>query len=134
MIHGLFPLAVLLATGCTTAAAMPEGPLSGSWGGEHVRLTFTPEIALVEFDCGSGRIEVPVTPGPDGRFTAEGSHSPGQGGPDRVDQRPAIHLARYHGRVTGDEMVLEGEVPSIGAKLGPYRLRRGAEPTLFRCL
>lgn len=130
----LFLLALVpLAAGCAGTMA-PGSPLTGRWGGEHVGVTLTPGGGRVEYDCASGSIDQPVMPAADGRFAASGTHVPGQGGPAQVGYTPPSHPARYSGRVSGDVMDIEVDVPALGTKLGPYRLRRGAEPTIFRCL
>ncbi|MES2136295.1 MAG: hypothetical protein V4502_04445 [Pseudomonadota bacterium] len=73
-------------------------------------------------------------PAPDGRFSASGTYVPGHGGPVRKDEIPPALPATYHGSIRGDLMRLAIDVPSRGLQLGPYQLRRGAEPQIFRCL
>jgi hypothetical protein len=54
------------------------------------------------------------------------------GGPIRVGEVPDSLPARYAGHVRGDRMTLR---VLVGADtLGPFELRRGAEPQLFKCL
>ncbi len=129
----MFPTALLLlAAGCATAP--PAGvPLTGRWGGEHVGLELTASGGTVDYDCAAGRIDGPVVPRPDGTFQATGTHTPGTGGPDRVGVVPASFTARYDGAIRGDRLTLQVRVEN-GVLVGPYTLRRDAEPMLLRCL
>ncbi len=125
------PLALL--AGCATPAPSLQ-PLTGAWGGRHVGIVFEASGGRVEYDCGAGTIAGPVRTLAGGRFEAAGTHTPGTGGPDRIGFTPPSHPARYSGSVRGDTMTLLVEVPAIAARIGPYTLRRGAEPMLLRCL
>ena len=125
----LFP--PLLVAACATAP--PSGPLTGQWGGQHVGLQLGPAGGTLDYDCAAGTIG-PVAPGPDGRFAASGRHTPGMGGPERVGEVRPSYPAGYSGSVSGDVMNLRIEVPSQAIVIGPYTLRRGAEPVLMRCL
>ena len=125
--------AALLLGGCQSAAA-PAGPLVGEWGAQHVGLVLDAEGGRLEYDCAAGMIAGPIRPDRSGRFRAEGTHTPGQGGPDRIDYVPPRLPALYEGRVTGDRMTLRVRVVPTGLELGPFTLRRGAQPMLTRCL
>lgn len=130
MANVVVALSLLALTSC---ASVPTGPaLTGAWGGDHVGLTLQPAGGSLDYDCASGTIG-PVTMLSGGRFTATGTHSPGHGGPDRVDEVPARLGAVYSGSVRGDTMVLNVSVDPATV-LGPYTLRRGAQPNLLRCL
>ena len=124
--------AALALAGC---AAMHTKPvhLSGEWGGPHVGLVLEGGLGALEYDCASGTIDTAIAPGPDGRFTAVGTHRPGQGGPVRVGQIFTTHRADYRGTVTGETMELTAVLEN-GEVVGPYTLTRGAEPQLTRCL
>lgn len=124
-------LAIVGATACVTA--MPTGPLTGSWGGQHVGLTITPAGGTLEYDCAVGRIDGPLIVQPDGRFKASGTHFPGIGGPERIGEIRPAYPTDYIGSVRGDRMTLTARVAN-GVLLGPFELRRGAEPNLLRCL
>ena len=119
--------------GCATAAAPPQ-PLTGRWGGDHVGLSFDAAGGRLDYDCASGFIVGPVVPDAGGRFTAHGTHSPDHGGPERVGEMRPTYPASYSGSVRGDTMLLQVEVPARQFSLGPFRLRRGVEPMLTRCL
>jgi hypothetical protein len=116
------------------ATTVPEGPVIGSWGGEHVGLTLDGASGRLEYDCAAGTIAGPLIPARDGSFAATGTHTPGQGGPDRIDYAPPSYPARYTGTVDRETMTLRVSVPSRDLTLGPFRLRRDAEPRILRCL
>lgn len=125
-------LALSLLAGC--AAAPRAGvPLTGNWGGVHVGLALDPAGGRLEYDCADGTIG-PVVPGPGGRFIADGTHTPGHGGPIREGEVLPTYKARFDGTVRGATMTLRGSVVETGVALGPFELRRGAEPQIFRCL
>lgn len=121
-----------LLGGCMTPVA--EGPLTGAWGGEHVGLTLDRGGGRLDYDCAAGTIAEPLVPARDGSFAADGTHTPGQGGPDRIDYVPPSYPARYAGTVRRDTMTLRVTVPSRDLVMGPFRLRRDAQPQLLRCL
>ena len=75
----------------------------------------------------------PLIAEPDGTFTADGTHTPGWGGPEIQGQVMPTFRVRYSGRSRGEIMSLQGRVEN-GVLLGPFTLRRGAEPIIFRCL
>ena len=127
----LLAFASLLGACATT---MPEGPVTGSWGGEHVGLTLDGGGGRLEYDCAAGTIAEPLFPAPDGSFAVNGTHTPGMGGPDRIDYVPPSYPARYTGTVGRETMTLRVAVPSRDLTLGPFRLRRDTEPRLLRCL
>ena len=125
-------LGLALLAACAPVASA-GGPLAGEWGGGHVRLSLAPGGGTLEFDCAAGTIAGPLVPGEDGRFTAEGTHSPGSGGPEIAGRASPTYRVRYDGTVRGDTMRLRGRVEN-GLLLGPFTLRRGAEAAIFRCL
>lgn len=127
--------AVLLALLLGACAAVPPAavPLAGQWGGLHVALVLTPSGGALDYDCAAGTIDQPLVPGTDGRFAALGRHTPGMGGPERIGEVRPSRPARYSGSVRGDEVTLTVRLDD-GTMIGPYALRRGAEPRLMRCL
>jgi len=127
------PLAVALALAGCVAGPTP-GPLGDDWGGRGIALTIGPDAARVAYDCAAGTIDGPLATDAAGRFSAVGTHSPGLGGPARIDTPPPTYPARYTGSVRGDEMRLEVAVPARALHLGPFTLRRGAPPVLHSCL
>ena len=116
------------------ATPLPAGPVTGAWGGEHIDLTLDRTGGRLEYDCAAGPIAGPLVPAPDGSFAADGTHTPGMCGPDRIDYVPPSYPARYTGTVSRETMTLRVAVPSRDLTLGPFRLRRDAEPQLLRCL
>jgi hypothetical protein len=106
----------------------------GSWGGSHVSMQVTSEGARLEYDCADGVIDEPLRPDATGRFAASGSHTPGHGGPIRVDEILPVFRARYDGHVDREQMSLRVTLTETGVQLGPFGLRRGNFGLLFRCL
>ena len=125
-------LFVPLPRACQSTAS-PVRAVTGEWGGKHIALSLDAAGGRVEYDCAAGAIAEPLRPDAAGRFRAAGTHTPGQGGPDRIDYVPPGLPALYEGRVTGNRMTLRVRVSS-GLTLGPFMLRRGVEPTLLKCL
>ena len=132
MMRWTLPLCAGLA-GCATPSAM-AGPITGQWGGQHVGLELGAAGGRLDYDCAAGTIDGPALRDAGGRFSAAGTHTPGTGGPVQVGVVPPSYPARYSGRVAGDIMTLTVDVAGIGVRIGPYSLRRGAEPVLMRCL
>lgn len=138
MIHHRILSGVLLATvwiGCMAASpGKSKGePLTGSWGGEHIGLTFTAQGASIEYDCAQGTIDGPVVPDREGRFEAKGTHTAEHGGPVREGEQGEARPARYRGRVTGGSLKLTITLSS-GEEIGTFLLTRDASPRLTRCL
>lgn len=125
-------VAMFALSGCESLALTPTN-VSGSWGGPHVGLVVEGGLGKLEYDCASGTIDSPILPGSDGGFTAKGTHRPGQGGPVRVGQIFRAYPATYSGTVVKDDMTLNVKLED-GMTLGPFTLRRGAEPQIMRCL
>lgn len=123
--------AIFYLAGCTGLQSAPT-PLFGSWGGTHVGLVLDAAGGRLEYDCAGGTIG-PIVPRSDGSFEAEGSHTPAAGGPEVEGRVQPTYHARFSGRVHGDRMTVTGSLEN-GVRLGPFELRRGAEPIIFRCL
>ena len=128
-------LLIAAALGLNACATLSQPPthLSGQWGGPHISLLLEGGLGTIEYDCASGTIDTVVNPAPDGRFTATGTHRPGQGGPVRVGQIFTSHRATYAGTVEKDTMTLSGRLED-GTVLGPFTLTRGSPGELLRCL
>lgn len=124
-------LASLLLAAC---AGLPSAgvPVTGQWGGPHIGLTLDQSGGRIEYDCAGGTIE-PIVPGAGGAFTARGTHTPEAGGPVYEGQVFPIYAAAFSGTVRGGRMTLRGRLEN-GVELGPFELRRRAEPGIFRCL
>jgi hypothetical protein len=124
-------LPLLLLAGCATVPAAGV-PVTGDWGGTHIGMHLDASGGRMDYDCASGTIG-PVVPDGSGGFTASGTHTPGHGGPDREGEVMPTYATTFTGRVGGDRMDLRGRTEN-GIELGPFELRRGAEPGIFRCL
>ena len=127
-------IAIVATLHCTTVGPSPgEGaPVIGRWGGAHAALTLTDSGGTIEYDCAHGGLDAPVRLDRAGRFEIAGVHVREHGGPIRVGEVPDSLPARYAGHVRGDRMTLRVLVGRD--TLGPFELRRGAEPQLFKCL
>lgn len=122
-----------MVAGCATPV-VADRSLAGRWGGQHVGLEIGEASGRLDYDCAAGTIDGPLVADTAGRFAVTGTHTPGQGGPDRIGYVPPSYPARYTGSVRGNTMTLVVDVSGINARIGPYTLRRGAEPMLLRCL
>ena len=128
----LFVLCALSA--CQAAPRAYGGPLTGSWGGQHVAVVLGREGGALEYDCAAGTIDEPVRPDASGRFTVHGTHKPGHGGPERLGEEAPSQPAEYVGRVNGERMTLSVRVLVSGVTLGPFTVERGVTPVIMRCL
>ena len=117
-----------------TAASGADRLASGTWGGDRVQLTVTEQGATVEYDCGHGTIDEPVTTDAHGGFSAKGTHVFEHGGPAREDEPDQRHAARYQGRVEGDAMDLTVTIVDSQRQLGAFTLKRGVYTRLHKCL
>ena len=130
--------ALLIVTLASVAACAASdgssGIVTGNWGGRHVGLVLDAAGGTLEYDCAAGRIEGPLSVDSFGRFSAEGYHTPGTGGPEQQGYVPPRLPALYSGQVSGDTMTLSVRVPLTDLEIGPLQLERNAEPILLRCL
>lgn len=127
------PLTCTLLIAACTAVSQPTGPVTGAWGGPHIGLVLDASGGTIEYDCAAGRLTEPLIPQPSGEFEVQGTHTPGHGGPAIEGEVLPTYRARFTGRVRGDRMTMAGRVEN-GVPLGPFTLRRGAEPGILRCL
>ena len=126
-------LALSILVLCAGCASVPdERSIAGSWGGTHVGMQVTAAGGTLDYDCANGTIHG-FSIMPDGTFSAVGTHTPAAGGPERVGEVRPVFRARYSGSISGSRMTLRGRLEN-GVELGPFTLRRGAEPILMRCL
>lgn len=117
---------------CHINVTAPE--VVGEWGGEHILLTVSLTGSTVEYDCAHGTIEGAIAPDRDGNFVLSGIHVREHGGPIRENEIPDEHPARYWGWTDGSKMRLTVTLLDTGDTRGPYELRLGEEPQLFKCL
>lgn len=125
-----FPLLALAACASVPSAGVP---LTGEWGGRHVGLKLSEASGELDYDCAAGVIRGPLVLRRDDTFEADGTHTPGTGGPERVGEVRPSYRAHYRGTVRGTRMTLRARVEN-GVALGPFTLVRGAEPIILRCL
>jgi len=88
----------------------------------------------MEYDCAAGRITEPLRPDADGAFSATGTHTPGHGGPIRIDEIELRRPARYTGRVAGDRLTLTVVMTDSAVTVGTFELVRGRSARVFKCL
>jgi hypothetical protein len=130
---GVFLLAFAVVA-CADTRAAPPAVLIGTWGGDHAGLVATADSGTLEYDCAVGRITEALRPGADGRFVALGTHSPGHGGPARIDEIVLRRPARYTGRVDGDLLELTVVMTDSNAVVGTFAMTRGRSPHVVKCL
>lgn len=135
MRRGLRMLLLLLAA-CTQSvgSGREDTPVTGTWGGDHLRLELTSMGGDAEYDCAHGGLQEPITLDARGSFAVRGVHVREHGGPVREGERPDSVPARYVGRVDGDRMTMRVLVGARPDTLGPFALKRGAEARVFKCL
>jgi len=132
------PRVLALAAGamlaCADARTAPPSLITGEWGGDHAGLVAMPDSGTMEYDCAAGRITQPLRPLADGSVLALGTHTPGHGGPVRIDEVLPRRPARYTGRVDGDRLTLTVVMTDSNATVGTFELFRGRSPHVFKCL
>jgi hypothetical protein len=106
----------------------------GDWGGDHAGLVAMADSGTMEYDCAAGRITEPLRPGSDGRFVATGTHTPGHGGPVRIDEVLPRRPARYSGRIDGDLLELTVVMTDSNVTVGTFQMTRDRSPNVFKCL
>lgn len=127
--------AVLSLLGCASGGPASADKVDrvpvGDWGGEHVWLTVNDAGGSIEFDCAHGTLDAPLQVNDAGRFDVPGSfvREGGPVTPGREDRQSV----RYTGKTDGRSLDLE-VVPEGGERLGPFRLKLGERPKLFKCL
>jgi hypothetical protein len=126
-------IAVLLLSMCS--GPLEPSDLAGTWGGEHVEVTFdTLGAGTLQYDCAHGRIEAPITIDRAGAIVASGEHVREHGGPEREGEPPDAHPATYAGELRGDRLTFTVTLTDDGAVLGPFTVRRGRPAEVLRCL
>ena len=125
---------ILLLAACSSGTTFPPAgiPVTGDWGGDHIRLTLTDSGGQIEYDCARGVIGLPLRPDTNGGFVVPGFHYRGHGGPIRIDEPVDSSPASYSGTIRDNVMKIDVRLPSDS--LGPYILTKGGEARVFRCL
>ncbi|HMF55484.1 MAG TPA: hypothetical protein VK619_03925 [Pyrinomonadaceae bacterium] len=106
----------------------------GTWGGQHIRMNVTRSGATIQYDCGKGTIDEPLSLDRRGRFNVRGRHMPGHGGPIRENEIGISVPAIYTGRIVGDHMTLTVTLASSRQALGTFELGLGQGGAIRRCL
>lgn len=128
-----------------------NSPMTGMWGGAHVRLDFGERGATLEYGCAHGTIDEQISLNAEGRFDVRGTHETEQGGAITTgisaaneDENNATantngaaanaHPVRYVGLIKGDVMTLSVTHRDTKQDFGTFTLKRGAPVRLFKCL
>ena len=98
------------------------------------RQRFLLHAARAVFLEAAGRIEEPLIADSDGRFVASGTHTPGHGGPVRIDEILPRRPAEYTGRVDGDLLSLTVVMTDSNIVVGTFQMTRGRSPHVIKCL
>ena len=119
----------------TTTDALAQVP-TGTWAGDEVILTVTPDGATAEFACAIGDMPGRLSLGAGGQFATDGSYTAYSGGPvSSSDSTEESWPAEYHGRLTDDaHLTLTVVLLRSGETYGPYDLDLGADSSLERCV
>ena len=126
---------ILLTLACGVEESFTPGvPLTGVWGGDHLRIDLTPTGGTLEYDCAAGELSAPLVPDAVGRVAADGVHNPGMGGPIPIDYEPPRQPARYTGTVSGNRLTLTVTIVATGERVGTFVLYRGRDGAVFKCL
>ena len=131
----LAPLAIVaLMLGACRATEPGSVRLVGDWGGEHAGLIASADSGVLEYDCAAGRITEPLITRADGTIDWRGTHTPGHGGPARIDEALPRRPARYTGMLAGARLSLTVVMTDSNVTVGTFTLVRGASPHVFKCL
>ena len=126
------PLVLLMACAANPdAASRLDRVPNGDWGGQHVRLAVVDGGGTIEFDCGHGSLQQPLTLDASGRFDVAGNLV-AEGGPTQKDETAATRPVRYSGQTDGQKMSLEVTLDS-GESAGTFTLTRGGTAKLVKC-
>ncbi len=121
-----------VASPMPTPAATPVTArvATGLWGGQHVRLEVTATGASIEFDCGHGTLDAPLTLQA-GRFDVAGTYVR-EGGATRGGSEKG-RSARFKGQVEGARMTLTFALDGTDDTTDSFSLLHGAEARLVKC-
>lgn len=117
----------------TTPRSTPDTTrvAEGLWGGQHIRLEVTATGARIEFDCGHGTLDAPLTLQA-GRFDVAGTYVR-EGGPVRIGGAEKGRVARFKGQVEGTRMTLTFALDGAEGAGDSFTLTRNEEARLFKC-
>jgi hypothetical protein len=114
----------------TDMQRLPDGP----WGAIGLTLITEGDRVLLTFDCANARIEKRPELDAKGNFDAQGVFIRQRGGPIRMDEKPNEQPARFVGRISGENMDMVITLMKTGEEIGKYKLQRGKEGRIRRCL
>ncbi len=129
-------LQMIVVAGCVAMAAcqsaqfiLPDGDVTGTWGGNNAGLIATDSTAHVHIGCESGDAEGPIHVGSGGSFDTTGTFTVGA-----YPIGPGVtHPARFRGVVVGKTMQLTVTLTDTARTFGPVALEYGIEPRMGPC-
>ncbi len=108
--------------------------LTGTWGGDHIRLTVADSGSDLEFDCAQGEIPGRVMANARNEFNVAGTFVREHGGPIRVGDLPDSHPAAYVGLVTATTMTLTLRLTDTNEVVGSFTLLRDTPGRVVKCV
>jgi hypothetical protein len=134
--RALFVVSLVILMAMSTLSTPKKMPrfVTGTWGGQHIRMHVSQRSASVEFDCANGAITVPLTLNRKGEFSWRGFFSRERGGPVRTDEKPNREPALYTGSISGNTMTLTIKLMDSNEDLGTFTLKHGSAGRVLKCL
>jgi hypothetical protein len=125
------PISVaLIASAAGLAAMQAPKSLSGTWGGDRIRLDVSGTGARLQVDCFLGRVEETIVPDDSGSFAITVAFAPLRG--VALDGEEDRRESRVTGRVEKD--VLQVTIGPEGSEpAGTFTLRRNGKSKLPNC-
>jgi hypothetical protein len=129
--RSLFLVVALSAIACGDSPDAPIGPdaVTGTWGGDRVRLTLAADGGQLEFDCAHGVMTSPLAPRTDGTFSVPGYYVVENGA---IREPEGRRPTTFTGRVDGTTITISFLIAD--QPLGPYTLVRDRVAILRKCL
>ena len=106
---------------------------TGTWGGDHIGLEVTDQMAEIEFDCAHGTINHQLTLDSDLNFNLTGTYTREHAGPVRREEGSHGQPARFTGHVDGQTMTLTITLIEKNETLGTFTLTHGRQPRIMKC-
>ena len=125
-------LVVVLMASAPGPSAMqePQPPLSGTFGGDRIRLDLTGTGARIQVDCFQGRVDAPIVPDRSGRFAIAVTFAALRG--VALDGEEKRATSQVTGRAEKD--VLQVTIGPEGSEpAGTFTARRNGKPKLPNC-
>ena len=122
---------ILAVAGIATAATGSSG-LEGKWAGDRLIMTVRPDGATIKSDCAHGAINQPLHLDRHLRFSAAGTFTADEAGPQRADVAVRAIPSKFRGQLAGDTLDLS--IEAEGQELRKFKLQRGGTAKLVRCL